>query len=92
MNKPIFGAIAVALALGAASNPVVAKAPIVAPQQPRLKQLTATPEGYVIRERAIEAAIPMGAPTPIAIRVGASIKLDAGLLRAAVREADNAAR
>lgn len=90
MDKPIFGAIAVASALCAASNPVFAKERAVAPQPLRQSQIVDTAQGFVIQERSAEAAAPQ--VVPASFRVGASVQFDASLVRAVGGEASHAGR
>lgn len=79
MNKPIPGAIALALATGAISVPSHARtAPPAAPTLPAPRQIVETPEGFVIVSRRTEA--PMNVPLPALVPIGANLHLDAALL------------
>jgi len=78
MNKPIPGAIALALVTGAIPVPSHACVPPAAQAQPEPRQITETPEGFVITTRHVEA--PASKPAPELIRIGATWHLDAKML------------
>lgn len=88
MNKPITGAIAAACALCAAAAPVAAKTRAVAPPPPKPHQIVETADGFVINER-VPAALTGKAVLP-AIPIGASVRLDASLLRSTSQETADA--
>ncbi len=78
MNKPIPGAIALALATGAISAPSHARTrPPAAPTLPAPRHIAETPEGFVIMNRRVEAL--MNRPTLDLIRIGANLHLDPAL-------------
>lgn len=88
MKKPITGAIAAALALCASAAPVFAKSRTVDAPSPKPRQITETPEGFVIRER--DATVRVSIAAPISIPVGAGVHFDAALLHGDNRETADA--
>ena len=90
MNKPIIGAIAAACALCAAAAPVAAKTRAIVAPPPKPRQIVETANGFVINERvAAEVTVK---PALVAIPIGASVRLDASLLRDTNGETTNAQR
>lgn len=79
MNKPIIGAIAAVLALCASAAPVVAKTRTVIPAPPKPTRIIETPDGFVIQECTGVAMAGNLVPAPV--RVGASVRIDAAILR-----------
>jgi hypothetical protein len=78
MNKPICGAMALALATGAIAVPSHARVKSTAPSQPVPSHIVETPDGFVIMNRQVEAL--MNLPAPQLIPIGANLHLDATLL------------
>ncbi|WP_263588800.1 hypothetical protein [Sphingopyxis sp. GC21] len=90
MNKPITSAIVAACALCAAAAPIAAKTRAIVVPSPKPRQIVETANGFVINERvATEAA---DKPVLAAVPIGASVRLDASLLRGANGETTDAQR